>query len=61
MFGNGKMNNDTIWYFAKNEAYVADWVKNLEIKLDACIEVLDLMTVHCGITGKGFARGGSDI
>jgi hypothetical protein len=57
MFGDGKLNDDTIKYFAKHEFYLADSVENLEIQLDTCVEFLDLMTVHRGIASEGFARG----
>jgi hypothetical protein len=57
MFGDGKLNDDTVKYFAKHEFYLADSVKNLEIQLDTCVEFLDLMTVNRGIASKGFARG----
>ena len=57
MFGDGKLNDDTIRYFAKHEFYLADTVENLEIQLDTCIEFLDLMTVNRGIASEGFTRG----
>jgi hypothetical protein len=57
MFGDGKLNDDTIKYFAKHEFYLADSVESLEIQLDTCVEFLDLMTVHKGIASEGFARG----
>jgi hypothetical protein len=56
MFGDGKLNDDTIRYFAKHEFYLADPIKSLEIQLDTYVELLDLMTVHQGISSKRFAR-----
>jgi hypothetical protein len=40
-----------IGYFAKHEFYLADLVKSLEIQLDICIELLDLMMA--GTPGNG--------
>jgi hypothetical protein len=57
MFGDGKLNDDTIMYFAKHGFYLAGSVKNLEIQLNTCVEFLDLITVRRGIASKGFATG----
>jgi hypothetical protein len=57
VFGDGKLNDDTIKYFAKHEFYLADSVENLEIQLDTCVEFLGLMTVNRGIASEGFSRG----
>jgi hypothetical protein len=51
VFGDGKVNDDTIKF------YLVDLVANLEIQLDTCVKFLNLMTVNGGFSGKGFARG----
>jgi hypothetical protein len=57
MFGDGKLNDDTICYFAKHKFYLANSVETLEIQLDTCVDFLNLVTVHQGIASEGFAGG----
>jgi hypothetical protein len=57
IFGDQKVDDDTVSYFAQNELYLADSIDNLETQLDTCVRFLDLITAERGIASEGYARG----
>jgi hypothetical protein len=57
IFGDHKVDDKTVNYFAQNELYLADSIDNLETQLDTCVRFLDLITAERGIASEGYACG----
>jgi hypothetical protein len=56
LFGDTKINEDTVRYFAKHEYYLSDSLENLEIQLETCVKFLDLLTAKGGIASAGYTE-----
>jgi hypothetical protein len=57
LFGDTKINEDTVRYFARHEYYLADSRESLEIQLETCVKFLDLLTAKGGIASAGYTQG----
>jgi hypothetical protein len=57
LFGDTKINEDTVRYFARHEYYLADSLESLEIQLETCVKFLDLLTAKGGIASAGYTEG----
>jgi hypothetical protein len=56
LFGDTKINEDTVRYFAKHEYYLSDSLESLEIQLETCVKFLDLLTAKGGIASAGYTE-----
>jgi hypothetical protein len=54
LFGDNKINEDTVRYFARHEYYLADSLESLEIQLETCV---NLLTGKRGIASAGYTEG----
>ena len=57
LFGDTKINEDTVRYFARHKYYLADSLESLEIQLETCVKFLDLLTAKGGIASAGYTEG----
>jgi hypothetical protein len=57
MFGDSKLDDESLKYYAKNEFYLAGDFTELEEQLRTTIEFLDLITRRKGISSEGYEYG----